>query len=195
MGLRIQVAQDIEKLADAQVSFNGTLNEGKDFINILDYGLSLLSDDNIQLKKHMLTLLIKKSPRTLEKLMELGTKHAVQSSLYDLEHEGFINRKIKNEKDTNIYYYNFNRTKLLYKIQKDLEENYEKMKEQRNFYTSQYLFYCNQCNKLYDYAEAMESAFNCCGITMKSFDATDNVQILDDNIAYIEDKLKSLSRI
>lgn len=196
MGFYIQVAQktdlNIEKLQDRPISFNGTLRESKEFINILDYGLNLLSMENLELKGEMLGLIIKKS-RTLEKLMELGTKHAVQSSLYDLEQEGFITRKIRNEKETNVYYYVFNRSKLLFKIQKDLETNYEKMKEKMEFYSSNYLFYCGHCKKLFEYAEAMENAFRCCQAQMKSFDASEIVQKITENMAYLQSKLNSLS--
>ncbi|MFX1293939.1 MAG: hypothetical protein ACFFD2_03630 [Promethearchaeota archaeon] len=160
----------------------------------MDYGLSLLSIENLTLKKKILNLLIKKS-RTFERLMELGTKHAVQSSLYDLEQEGFITRRIRTENETNIYYYIFNRTKLLFKIQKDLEENHRKMKEIMEFYTSNYLFYCDHCKKLFEYSEAMEAAFGCCGDKMISFDSTDIIQKITDNMAYIERKLDSLAKI
>ena len=142
----------------------------------------------------MLGLLIKKS-RTLEKLMELGTKHAVQSSLYDLEQEGFITRKIKYEKETNVYYYVFNRAKLIFKIHKDLENNYQKLREIKDFYSSNYLFFCNQCEKLFEYAEAMESAFTCCDQKMISFDATEIVQKITENMTYLKGKLSSLSKI
>jgi len=196
-GFFIQLAQNlrsIKEFEDGPISFNGTLKESKEFISILDYALSLLSNEHLELKKQMLSLLIKKS-RTLDKLMELGTKHAVQSSLYDLEHEGFITRRIKSEKDQNIYYYVFNRTKMLYKIQRDLEEKYRKMNEIMEYYTSNYLFYCHHCNRLYDYTGAMENAFNCCNDRMKSFDSSEIVKKIAKNMAYIKEKLEALSKI
>jgi transcription initiation factor IIE alpha subunit len=143
----------------------------------------------------MLELLIKKS-RTLDRLMELGTKHAVQSSLYDLENEGFITRKIKAEKETNVYYYIFNRNKLLFKIQKDIEDKSQRFQDIMKFYSSNYLFFCQQCEKLYEYAEAMEQAFKCCNDQqMQSFDTTEILQKITKNMAYLNDKLQSLAKI
>ena len=162
----------------------------------MDYGLSLLSTENLELKKSIIGLLIKKT-RTLDKLMELGTKHAVQSSLYDLEQEGFITRKIRSDGESNIFYYVFNRSKLLFKIQKDLENNYQKIKEKMNYYTSNSnsLFYCNKCNKLFEYTAAIERAFKCCDEALNSFDTKEIVHKLKTDIAYIEDKLNNLAKI
>jgi len=182
-------------LEDGPLSFNGTLKESREFIKILDYGLSLLSRENLELKKSMLELLIKKS-RTLDRLMELGTKHAVQSSLYDLEQEGFITRRIKATKDTNVYYYIFNRSKLLFKIQKDIEDKNKRLKDIMEYYSSNYLFYCQNCEKIYEYSEAMERAFKCCDNgQMQSFDTTEIVQKITWNMAYLNDKLQSLAKI
>ena len=178
-------------LSDDLYSFNGALKGPKEFVDVLEYGLTLLSTENIELKKQMISLLIKKT-RTLEKLMELGTKHAVQSSLYDLEQGGFITRKIKE----NIFSYEFNRTKILFKIQKDLETSHRELKQQMDFYsTNDCLFLCQVCKGLYEYTKAMESGFSCCGQRLSSFDSSQVIQKLSQNMAFIENKLNSLSKI
>ncbi|NVM55148.1 MAG: hypothetical protein HWN66_15690 [Candidatus Helarchaeota archaeon] len=180
-----------EKLREDSLSFNGRLKESKAFIDVLEYGLSLLAMDNIEIKKNMLSLVIKKT-RTLERLMELGTKHAVQSSLYDLEQEGFITRKIKE----NIFSYEFNRIKILFKIQKDLESNHRRLKDEMDFYrANDCLFLCKSCKNMYEYTKAMENGFRCCGERMNSFDSTEIVQNIMKNMSYLENKLNSLSKI
>jgi len=157
----------------------------------MDYGLNLLSTENIELKMSMLSLLIKKSPRTLETLMELGSKHAVQSSLYDLEQEGFITRRIKE----NIFSYEFNRAQILFKIKKTLETTYEKLNEDRNYYTTNVLFHCKICNKLFEYTYAMEHAFKCCGEQMNSFDSSRVIREIMENMTFIESKLSAFDKV
>lgn len=180
-----------DRLLQSPISFNGRLKESKEFIDVLDYGVTLLSPDNIVLKMEMLSLIIKKT-RTLEKLMELGTKHAVQSSLYNLEQNGFITRKVKE----NIFSYEFNRTKILFKIKKDLETRYQQIKDVKDYYISNdCLFVCSHCKQLFDYAKAMEHGFICCGARISSFDSTSIVQNLMDKMVFIEEKLKALSKI
>ncbi len=111
-GLILREDAIAEKYEDNSASFNGMLKESKEFISIMDYGLSLLSGENLELKKQILSQVIRKT-RTLEKLMELGTKHAVQSSLYDLEQMGFITRKIRTENELNIFYYVFTKLNII----------------------------------------------------------------------------------
>lgn len=182
------------KLADGPFSFNGTLKASKEFIAILDYGLSRLSAENLELKKQMMSILIKKT-QTLEELMQLGNKHQIQSSLYELEQEGFITRKVQKGEEFNIFSYEFNRASLLFKIQKELEDNYEKYKEQRDYYNANVLFYCKKCNKLFEYTSAMENTFQCCGEPLQSFDSSEAIKNLTANMAYIEVKLNSFAKI
>ncbi|TFG05675.1 MAG: hypothetical protein EU536_01425 [Promethearchaeota archaeon] len=168
----------------------GEVKESKEFIDVLDYGLTLLSEDHLELKREIISLLIKKT-RTLEKLMELGTKHAVQSSLYDLEQEGFITRHVKE----NVYSYEFNRKKILFKIRKDLEMNYGDLQAQKKFHTlNDCLFTCNSCHKLYDYAKAMENGFLCCNNRVTSFDSSAIMQEIDEKMSFIAQKLNSLTK-
>ncbi len=167
------------------------IKESKEFINVLDYGLTLLSPEHIELKQQIIGLLIKKT-RTLEKLMEFGTKHAVQSSLYDLERGGFINRHIKE----NIYSYSFNRTKILFKIKRDLETNFAQLKKEKDYYTSNdCLFLCTTCKQSYDYMKAMESGFMCCNIHLKNFDSTQEVQKIMEAMSYLQGKLDSYAKL
>ncbi|MDD1779397.1 MAG: hypothetical protein LUQ65_14640 [Candidatus Helarchaeota archaeon] len=170
------------------------MKASKEFIAILDYGLSRLSAENLELKKKMIGILIKKT-QTLEELMELGNKHQIQSSLYELEQEGFITRLVQKGEEMNIFSYEFNRATILFKIQKELEDHYRKYKQQRDYYTSNVLFSCKKCNKLFEYTTAMENAFQCCGEPMQSFDNSETLKNLTANMTYIEDKLKSFAKI
>ena len=142
----------------------------------------------------MICILIKKT-QTLEELMTLGNKHQIQSSLYELEQEGFITRKVQKGEEMNIFSYEFNRASLLFKIQKELEDNYEKYKEQRDYYNANVLFYCKKCNKLFEYTSAMENTFQCCGEPLQSFDSSEAIKNLTANMAYIEVKLNSFAKI
>jgi len=172
-------------------TFKELQKESREFIDILNHGLTLLSPENRELKKQIITLLVKKT-RTLEKLMELGSKHAVQSSLYDLEKWGFITRHIKE----NIYSYEFNRSKVLFKIQKDLETTYHRLQKEIEYYTkNDCLFICQSCKNLYDYAKAMENGFICCTSRLNSFDPAADIQKIRKQMIYIEDKLNSLAKL
>lgn len=142
----------------------------------------------------MICILIKKT-QTLEELMTLGNKHQIQSSLYELEQEGFITRMVQKGEEMNIFSYEFNRTNLLFKIQKELEASYESYKQQQKYYTSNMLFYCDKCKNLFEYTSAMENSFRCCDEQLQSFDSTEVVENLMANMAYVKEKLKSLAKI
>ena len=182
---------DRPNTGNVEISFEGRIKESKAFINVLDYGLTLLAPENLELKQQIIGLLIKKT-RTLEKLMELGTKHAVQSSLYDLEWGGFINRHIKE----NIYSYTFNRGKILFKIKRDLETKHKRLEEEKKYYTSNdCLFVCDMCKQLYDYMKAMEGGFMCCSEHLKNVDTTQEVQKIMEKMTYLKGKLNSFAKL
>jgi len=142
----------------------------------------------------MLCILIKKT-QTLEDLMKLGNKHQIQSSLYELEQQGFITRKVQKGEEMNIFSYEFNRTKILFKIQRELESSYENYKKQQEYYAANVLFYCEKCKNLFEYTRAMENSFKCCDEPLHSFDSAGVLKNLIENMAYIEDKLKALAKI
>lgn len=187
--ISINIVDFSKILEDDSHSFDGKLKGSEEFNDVMDYGLNLLREEHLELKKQILTRLVKRSHK-LEDLLTLGEK-AIRSCLYNLEQEGFISRKTEDDK----IYYVFDRSKILFKIQKELEETYEKLEEKRKFYTSNTIFYCDSCKKRFKYIAASEKDFDCCGETMKPFDATETLQNITKFIAFIKDKLESLEKI
>lgn len=155
----------------------------------MDFGLFLLKDGYLDLKKHLLTKLIQRE-YSIEDLIKIGTK-AVQSSLYDLEQEGFITREIQNGQP----HYKFNRTNLFFKIQKELEEIYENLIERKKYLSINTLFLCESCQNKLNYTQAIEKDFQCCGIMMKSLDTKEILQNIMKYMAIVENKLESLGKI
>lgn len=174
---------------DSLPTFEGELKGSKAFNELMDYALLILNEDFLYLKKKILRTLIRR-PRNFEDLLKLGDR-AIRNCLYNLEQEGFLARRIEDEK----IFYKFDREKAIFKIRKDMEDYYVKLEKMRKLYSKNTLFECDTCKSLYDYPESMEMGFKCCGKKLNPYNPGKIIQNIIKNIAYVEEKLNYFEKI
>lgn len=187
--IKLDSAKFIDENLDEIPSFNGVLKGSEAFNELMDYSLLLVDSEFLDLKKYLLINLVKRS-HTTDDLFRIGKK-AIRTCLYDLEKEGFLTRKTKDDS----LIFEFNRSKILFKIKKDLENNHKKLKEMEKIFSKGPIFRCNVCGTFFNYTEAMEKDFQCCAQKLKSFEKTKILRKISQKLVFIEDKLDLLNEI
>jgi transcription initiation factor IIE alpha subunit len=193
----IEIGKSPETVMNVLKTFIKKGNDSEEkLIEIFDYGISLLRKEDLDLKLELLRILFD-SHKKLEQLMEeFGKSSDLLKALYELTSMGFISQKSFH--DNSPYYreheYFFEREKFFYKIRKNLEEKKSILESEKEIIQTNFLFKCDVCNKLYNYIEAINNNFMCCG-RIHELNQSMMISEIDFKINLIDTKLKILDRI
>ncbi|HID66093.1 MAG TPA: transcription initiation factor E subunit alpha [Aquificaceae bacterium] len=112
--------------------------------------------------------------------------------LYDARLVDYTREK---EEDINWYTYTWKPTldKLPWVVRKRGQELLKKLKEQLTLEENNMFFYCPKCEIKYIFEEAMDCGFRCphCGGVLKEYDNSRDIEILKNQIKFLEEELKS----
>jgi len=124
--------------------------------------------------------------------MKLNTVRKILYKLYDAR---LVDYNREKEEDINWYTYTWKPTldKLPWIVKKRAQEMLKKLKEQLAVEENNMFFYCPRCEIKYIFDEAMDYGFRCphCGGTLKEYDNSKDIELLKNQIRFIEEELKS----
>jgi len=124
--------------------------------------------------------------------MKLNTVRKILYKLYDARLVDYTREK---EEDINWYTYTWKPTldKLPWVVRKRGQELLKKLKEQLTLEENNMFFYCPKCEIKYIFEEAMDCGFRCphCGGILKEYDNSRDIEILKNQIKFLEEELKS----
>jgi len=124
--------------------------------------------------------------------LKLNTVRKILYKLYDARLVDYTREK---EEDINWYTYTWKPTldKLPWVVRKRAQEMLKKLKEQLIVEENNMFFYCPKCEIKYIFEEAMDCGFRCphCGGALKEYDNSRDIEILKDQIRFLEEGLKS----
>ena len=124
--------------------------------------------------------------------LKLNTVRKILYKLYDARLVDYTREK---EEDINWYTYTWRPTldKLPWVVKKRAQEMLKKLKEQLILEENHMFFYCPKCEIRYLFEEAMDCGFRCphCGETLKEYDNSRDIELLKEQIRFLEEGLKS----
>ncbi|HID47687.1 MAG TPA: transcription factor E [Methanothermococcus okinawensis] len=124
--------------------------------------------------------------------MKLNTVRKILYKLYDARLVDYTREK---EEDINWYTYTWKPTldKLPWIVKKRGQELLKKLREQLAVEENSMFFYCPRCEIKYIFEEAMDCGFRCphCGGALKEYDNSRDIELLKNQIKFIEEELKS----
>jgi len=124
--------------------------------------------------------------------LKLNTVRKILYKLYDARLVDYTKEK---EEDINWYTYTWRPTldKLPWVVKKRAQEMLKKLKEQLILEENHMFFYCPRCEIKYIFEEAMDCGFRCphCGETLKEYDNSRDIELLKEQIRFLEEGLKS----
>ncbi|HIP34634.1 MAG TPA: transcription factor E [Methanothermococcus okinawensis] len=152
-------------------------------------------EDNIE-GFDVLTTLIELGEATDDEISrKLNLKlNTVRKLLYKLYDARLVDYTREKEEDINWYTYTWKPTldKLPWVIKKRVQEKLKKLKEQLTIEENNMFFYCTKCGIKYLFEEAIDCGFRCphCGGILKEYDNSRDIELLKDQIKFLEEGLK-----
>ncbi|MHA1752503.1 MAG: hypothetical protein ACTSYZ_09050 [Candidatus Helarchaeota archaeon] len=179
-------------------SKNNKYGKNQYLIDLIDYGMSLLRQEDIDLKIDILTSLIEENKNLNQLMDEFGKSSNLLRAIYELVSFGFINQKTFSDKLVSSYpdnEYEFNLDKLMYKIHKNLIKKKSILINEKKLFENEVLFQCKSCNKTYNYVEAIAINFVCCNNLINELKKEPIIAEIDKKIDLINKKLDELTKI
>lgn len=168
------------------------------FIEIIDYGMSLLNQENIDLKMELFLSLFQKSKNFAQLIEEFGNTPNLLKGLYELTSFGFIIQKNLANKIQNKYEeceYVFNQDKFIFKIRQNLGIKKRILEDAKALFEKEILFQCQKCNITYDYVQAITNKFKCCEQDLAELGKDNILNEINKKLVIIEDTLKKSDEI
>jgi len=168
------------------------------FLEIIDYAISLLKEDDLDLKIKILVSVIEKNKNVDQLIEEFGKSTNLLKSIYELVSLGLIIERRFWASAPNVYQnheYNFDVDRFIFRIRKNLVEKRQILTQEKKLFENEILFTCNNCQTTYEYGDAINGDFYCCGNRIQAMMKTDAINEIDEKLEIINKKLNLLNKL
>ncbi|MHA1230646.1 MAG: hypothetical protein ACTSRP_12115 [Candidatus Helarchaeota archaeon] len=194
----INISKPDKSIANFLKIKNNRYKKNQYLIELIDYGMSLLRQDDIELKINLLASLIENKKSLTQLTEEFGKSSNLLRAIYELLSTGFISQTSFSSTSPGNYKENeyvFDIKKLTFKLRKNLTEKKQILQKEKELFENKFLFCCEKCKKTYDYIEAISNNFRCCSTSLKELNKTPILDEINKKIELINEKLAILEKI
>ena len=193
------------KISKPEKSIGNLLKSIKDikyknpyFIEIIDYAMSLLKQEDLDFKIEVLISLFKEGKMATELIEEFEKSSRLLRALYDLTSIGLISDKKIGFKIPGKYpenKYNFDLKMFIYKMRKNLINKKQILLNENELFENEILFQCQYCKNTYNYIDAMALNFKCCDKFLGELNKDSILEEISEKINTIDTKLEVLNKL